>query len=297
MTQLENDSFLRACWRKEAEFTPVWFMRQAGRYLESYRRVRAKNDVLTICKTPELVAKVTVAAVDELGVDAAILFADIMLPLEAMGVKLDLVDGTGPVIENPVAAMEDLEKLKDFSPKDHVPYVLDSVRAVKQALDERVPLIGFSGAPFTLASYLIEGSPSRDFAKTKTMMYSQPELWMALMSRLSRIVSSYLLAQVHAGVDAVQLFDSWSGCLSDWRVPIDEAWRQVGDIAIQGNLDPATLLGHWPLVEARTKEILARIGGRPGHVFNLGHGVLPETSPERAKELVNFVHKATQQRS
>ena len=208
MTQLENDSFLRACWRKEAEFTPVWFMRQAGRYLESYRRVRAKNDVLTICKTPELVAKVTVAAVDELGVDAAILFADIMLPLDALGVKLDLVDGTGPVIENPVATMEDLEKLKGFSPKDHVPYVLDSVGAVKQALDERVPLIGFSGAPFTLASYLIEGSPSRDFAKTKTMMYSQPELWMALMSRLSRSVSSYLLAQVHAGVDAVQFYDS-----------------------------------------------------------------------------------------
>ena len=181
LTQLENDSFLRACWRKEAEFTPVWFMRQAGRFLESYRRVRAKNDVLTICKTPELAAKVTVAAVDELGVDAAILFADIMLPLDAMGVKLDLVDGTGPVIENPVAAMEDLEKLKDFSPIDHVPYVLDSVRAVKHALDERVPLIGFSGAPFTLASYLIEGSASRDFAKTKTMMYSQPELWMVLM--------------------------------------------------------------------------------------------------------------------
>jgi len=347
LTQLENDSFLRACWRKEADFTPVWFMRQAGRYLESYRRIRAENDVLTICKTPELSAKVTVAAVDELGVDAAILFADIMLPLDALGVKLDLVDGTGPVIENPVATMEDLEKLEGFSPKDQVPYVLDSVGAVKQALDERVPLIGFSGAPFTLASYLIEGSPSRDFAKTKKMMYSQPELWKTLMARLSRIVSSYLLAQIHAGVDAVQLFDSWSGCLSptdyhefvlpynkeileglssnrvprinfgvgtagilrtmkeaggdvigvDWRIPIDEAWRQVGDMAIQGNLDPATLLGQWHLVEARTKEILARIGGRPGHVFNLGHGVLPETSPERAKELVSFVHKATRQRS
>src|SRR5438128_3648687 len=282
-------------------------MRQAGRFLESYRRVRAKNDVLTICKTPELAAKVTVAAVDELGVDAAILFADIMLPLDALGVKLDLVDGTGPVIENPVAAMEDLEKLKGFSPKDHVPYVLDSVRAVKQALDERVPLIGFSGAPFTLASYLIEGSPSRDFAKTKTMMYSQPELWMVLMERLSRIVSSYLLAQVHAGVDAVQLFDSWSGCLSpvdyeefvlphtkrifqqlegrgvprihfgvgtagllsdmretgsdvygvDWRIPLDEAWKVLGndDVAIQGNLDPATLLSNWTLVETRATEI------------------------------------------
>src|SRR5881398_796274 len=194
-------------------------MRQAGRFLASYRRVRAKNDVLTICKTPELAAKVTVAAVDELGVDAAILFADIMLPLEALGVKLDLVDGTGPVIENPVAAIEDLERLKGFSPKDHVPYVLDSVRAVKQALDERVPLIGFSGAPFTLASYLIEGSPSREFIRTKKMMYDQPELWGQLLSKLSRIVTTYLLAQVKAGVDALMLFDSWSGCLSpaDYR--------------------------------------------------------------------------------
>jgi uroporphyrinogen decarboxylase len=347
MTQLDNDNFLRACWKKETDFTPVWFMRQAGRYLDSYRKIRAKNTVLTICKTPELSTKVTVAAVDELGVDAAILFADIMLPLDALGVKLDLVEGTGPVIENPVATMEDLEKLKGFSPKDHVPYVLESIGSVKQALDDRVPLIGFSGAPFTLASYLIEGSPSRDFAKTKKKMYSQPDLWKALMSRLSHIVSSYLLAQVHAGVDAVQLFDSWSGCLSptdyqefvlpynreileslsetrvprinfgvgtagilrtikdaggdvigvDWRIPIDEAWHQVGNVAIQGNLDPATLLGEWNLVEARTKEILARVGGRSGHVFNLGHGVLPETSPEKARELVHFVHKSTRHRA
>ena len=343
MTRLENDNFLRACWKKETDFTPVWFMRQAGRYLDSYRRVRARNDVLTICKTPELSTQVTVAAVDELGVDAAILFADIMLPLEGLGVRLDLVDGIGPVIENPVSKMEDLEKLKSFSPKDHVPYVLDSIGSIKQALDDRVPLIGFSGAPFTLASYLIEGSPSRDFAKTKKMMYSQPDLWKALMSRLSQIVSIYLLSQVHAGVDAVQLFDSWSGCLSptdyqefvlpynkeileslaetriprinfgvgtagilrtmkdaggdvigvDWRIPIDEAWRQVGDVAIQGNLDPATLLGEWHLIEVRTKEILARVGGRSGHVFNLGHGVLPETSPEKAKELVQFVHRTS----
>src|SRR5438046_1172318 len=318
-------------------------MRQAGRYLESYRRVRAKNDVLTICKTPELVAKVTVAAVDELGVDAAILFADIMLPLDALGMKLDLVDGTGPVIENPVTTMEDLEKLKGFSPKDHVPYVLDSVKAVKQALDERVPLIGFSGAPFTLASYLIEGSPSREFIRTKKMMYDQPELWGQLLSKLSRIVTTYLLAQVKAGVDALMLFDSWSGWLSpadyrdfvlpynqkiltdlsgknvprilfgvgtagilsqmreaesdvfgvDWRLPIDDAWAVLGEAAVQGNLDPATLLTSDRLIEERTKEILGRVRGKPGHIFNLGHGVLPETKVEKAKRLVQFVHQST----
>jgi len=345
MRQLENDNFLRACWRKETDFTPVWFMRQAGRYLESYQKVRAKNDVLTICKTPELSAKVTVAAVDELGVDAAILFADIMLPLDALGVKLELVDGVGPVIQKPVGNMEDVEKFEGFAPKDQVPYVIDSIRLVKQILDDRIPLIGFSGAPFTLASYLIEGRPSRDFARTKKMMYSQPDVWNALMSRLSIIVSSYLQAQISAGVDAVQLFDSWSGCLSptdyqefvmpynkeiletigtnpiprvhfgvgtagilrimkeaggdvigvDWRIPIDEAWEQIGNVAIQGNLDPATLLGRRSLLEARTKEILSRIGGRPGHVFNLGHGVLPETPVENAKELVQFVHKTTRQ--
>ena len=343
MTQLENDNFLRACRRKETDHTPVWFMRQAGRYLESYRKVRARNDVMTICKTPDLSANVTVAAVDELGVDAAILFADIMLPLESLGVKLELVDGVGPVIQNPIATKDDLNRLEGFAPEDHVPYVLNSIRAIKQALDERVPLIGFSGAPFTLASYLIEGSSSRDFSKTKKIMYSQPEVWKALMSGLTSIVSSYLLAQVHAGVDAVQLFDSWSGNLSpadyrefvlpyckeildnlsptnvprihfgvgtagilrvlkeaggdvvgvDWRIPIDEAWDQVGDVAIQGNLDPATLLGQRSIVEVRTREILSRVKRRPGHVFNLGHGVLPETPSERAKELVRFVHDTT----
>jgi uroporphyrinogen decarboxylase len=343
LTQPQNDNFLRACWKKETEFTPVWFMRQAGRYLESYQKIRARNDVMTICKTPELATKVTVSAVDELGVDAAILFADIMLPLDGLGVKLKIVDGVGPVIQKPVTGMDDVAEFDGFSPKDHVPYVLDAVGLVKRALDERVPLIGFSGAPFTLASYLIEGSPSRDFAKTKKLIYSQPDVWKELMSRLSKIVSSYLEAQVRAGVDAVQLFDSWSGCLSptdyrefvlpynkktladlsitkvprihfgvgtagilrtmkeaggdvigvDWRVPIDEAWTQVGDVGIQGNLDPATLLGHWNLVEARTREILSKIGGRSGHIFNLGHGVLPETPVEQAKELVRFVHETS----
>ncbi len=319
-------------------------MRQAGRFLESYQQIRAEHDVLTICKTPALSAKVTTAAVDELGVDAAILFADIMLPLDALGIKLQLVDGVGPVIQTPVRGMEQVEDLTRFTPKDHVPYVLDAVRLVKKNLDDKIPLIGFSGAPFTLASYLIEGKPSRDFAQTKKMMYSQPDVWKALISKLAKIVSTYLQAQISAGVDAIQLFDSWCGCLSpkdyqefvlpytreildqlrgvprihfgvgnagilkimkdaggevmgvDWRMPIDEAWDQIGDMAVQGNLEPAVLLGQWGLVQARTEEIISRTKGRKGHVFNLGHGVLPETPVENAKKLVQFVHDSTHQR-
>src|SRR6266849_3287802 len=313
-------------------------MRQAGRYLDSYRKVRAKNDVLTICKTPELSAKITVDATTELGVDAAIIFADIMLPLEGIGQSFKLVDGVGPVVEKPVGRIEDVKAIGKFSPKDHVPFVTDAIELVIQQLDGRTPLIGFSGAPFTLASYLIEGSPSREFTKTKRMMYAEPEAWKLLMAKLSGMVSDYLLAQIRAGVDAVQLFDSWSGCLSpsdyeefvlpfterimdrlkgtgvprihfgvgtagilktmrkaggdvfgvDWRVPIDEAWNALGDVAIQGNLDPAAVLGDWRLVETRTKEILARTEGRLGHIFNLGHGVLPETRPEQLQALVRF---------
>ncbi len=321
-------------------------MRQAGRYLESYRKIRAKHDVLTICKTPELSAEVTTAAVSELDVDAAILFADIMLPLEGIGVKLKLVDGIGPVIENPIRNRDAVETLGHFSAEEHVPYVLDSLRLIKNRLQDRIPLIGFSGAPFTLASYLIEGSPSRDFTETKKMMYSNPESWRILLFRLSSIVTDYLMAQVKAGADAVQLFDSWSGALSpadyeefvlpynkkildalsgtgvprihfgvgtagilnkmrraggdvfgvDWRVAIDDAWQTVGDVAIQGNLDPAALLGSEDLMVQRARDILDRVAGRHGHVFNLGHGVLPETSPERARRLVQFVHDSTRKR-
>jgi len=321
MTGFDNDNFLRACWRKDTEYTPVWFMRQAGRYLESYQKVRAKHDVLTICKTPELSARITIDAVSELAVDAGILFADIMLPLEGLGVKLKLVDGIGPVIERPIENKEQVENLSGFSPEEHVPYVLDAVRLVKQQLGEKVPLIGFSGAPFTLASYLIEGSPSREFTRTKRLMYDQPQLWSQLLSKLSQIVTAYLLAQIKAGVDSVMLFDSWSGCLSpvdyrdfvlpynqkilaelsgknvprilfgvgtagilsemreadsdvfgvDWRLPIDDAWQILGEIAIQGNLDPAILLASEKLINERTRDILGRVAGRPGHIFNLGH--------------------------
>ena len=343
---MENDNFLRACWRKDTEFTPVWFMRQAGRYLESYQKVRAKHDVLAICKTPELSARITIDAVSELGVDAGILFADIMLPLEGVGVRLKLVDGVGPVIEKPVENEDQVHVLSGFSPEEHVPYVLDAVRLIKQRLGERVPLIGFSGAPFTLASYLIEGSPSREFTKTKKLMYDRPELWRQLLSNLSRIVTTYLEAQIKAGVDAVMLFDSWSGSLSpadyrdfvlpynqrilselsgrnvprilfgvgtagilnemkeakadafgvDWRLSIDHAWEVLGEAAIQGNLDPATLLASDELIAERTKDILGRVGGKPGHIFNLGHGVLPETRPEKAKRLVQLVQDSTRKR-
>jgi uroporphyrinogen decarboxylase len=346
MSEFENDNFLRACWRKDTDYTPVWFMRQAGRYLKSYQRVRAKHDVLTICKTPELSAKITTNAVSELGVDAGILFADIMLPLEGIGVKLKLVDGVGPVIERPVENEEQVDGLVGFSAEEHVPYVLDAIRLVKQELREKVPLIGFSGAPFTLASYLIEGSPSREFTRTKKLMYDQPELWSNLLSRLSVIAATYLQAQVKAGIDAVMLFDSWSGCLSpadyrdfvlpynqkvladlsgkniprilfgvgtagilsemreansdvfgvDWRLPIDNAWQLLGEAAIQGNLDPATLLASDKLIMERTSDILGRVKGKPGHIFNLGHGVLPETKPEKARKLVEFVKKSTTKR-
>lgn len=308
--------------------------------MECYRKIRAQHDVLTICKTPELAAKVTLDAAGELGVDAAILFADIMLPLEGMGVSLSIADG-GPQIEDPLRNEDGASRLKKFVPEQHVPYVLDTVERVKSGLDDKIPLIGFSGAPFTLASYLIEGGPSRDFTETKKMMYKQPDVWNKVMSSLTTTVSSYLQAQVEAGVDAVQVFDTWSGCLSpadyeefvlpftkkvfegleekevprihfgvgtagllesmkkaggdvygvDWRVPIDYAWRVLGQVAIQGNLDPAAVLGKWELTEARVIDILNRIGGRPGHIFNLGHGVLPETEPEHLKRLVKFVQE------
>ncbi|HLE65326.1 MAG TPA: uroporphyrinogen decarboxylase [Candidatus Bathyarchaeia archaeon] len=340
---MENDNFLRACWRKEAEYTPAWFMRQAGRYLESYRKVRTEHDILTICKTPELAAKVAVEAAEQLGVDAAILFADIMLPLEGMGVGFKIVEGVGPQIDNPIRSMEDVENIGQLDPRKHVPFVLDAIGLIKNQIGDRIPLIGFSGAPFTLASYIIEGGPSRDFIESKKMMYGQPAVWARLLTKLSEMVAEYLQAQIRAGVDAVQLFDSWSGCLSpsdyeefvlpysrtifdklegkgvprihfgvgtagilkmmrraggdvfgvDWRIPIDEAWTLLGDAAIQGNLDPATLLGNPGLIESRAKEILVRIGGRPGHVFNLGHGVLPQTQPENLRNLVRFVHDST----
>ena len=320
-------------------------MRQAGRYLPEYRKIREKHEVLSICKNPELCARVTTMPVDVLGVDAAIMFADIMLPLEGMGVKLEIQEDIGPVIKEPITNMHLAEELDELDPASDVPFVLEAIRLTKKMLDGRVPLIGFCGAPFTLASYLIEGRPTRDFAKVKALMYRDEETWLALMEKLADAMVTYLQAQIDAGVDAVQLFDSWVGCLSpqdyhkyvlpyskriftkleksvvprihfgtgtsnfleemkvaggdvfsvDWRIPIDTAWQRLGyDVAIQGNLDPAALLANTKFLNSMAEDVLRRVGGRRGHIFNLGHGMLPGASPEMVAELIKFVHESTQ---
>lgn len=335
-----KDRFLRACKLKEVDRTPIWLMRQAGRYLPEYRRLRKKHDVLTICKTPNLCAEATLIPVRKLGVDAAIIFADIMLPLEPMGISFRIEESLGPVIHNPIGSLADIDALHSIKPSRDLWFVLEGIRLVRRKLN--VPLIGFSGAPFTLASYVIEGKPSRDFTKTKGLMYGDPETWHQLMKRLAHVVSSYLRAQIEAGVQAVQLFDSWVGCLSpqdyeryvfpyskrvfrdlsttnvptihfgtgtttllelmkeaggnvigiDWRIPLDEAWKRLGDdVGIQGNLDPAALLASFEVVTAGANDILHRASGRAGHIFNLGHGVLPNTPVENVVRLVKLVHE------
>ena len=337
---IENTRFMRALRRQPVDRTPVWFMRQAGRVLPEYRAVRQDRTLLEICRWPDLCAEVTLQPLRRFGVDAAILFADIMHPLIGAGVDLDIVDGTGPVIRTPVREHSDLARLTPLVPEESLGFVLDTIRILKSELGDRVPLIGFSGAPFTLASYLIEGKASREFARTKTMMYAAPDLWHALMQRLTDTVIVYLHAQCEAGVDALQLFDSWVGCLSprdyqryvrpysrrifaalapsgipiihfgvntatllhlmrdegadaigvDWRIPLDDAWSIIGEnLAIQGNLDPTVLFGTPELIAREVNDILSRAGGRPGHIFNLGHGLLPSTplaGVERAIECV-----------
>lgn len=315
-------------------------MRQAGRSLPEYRAVRERYSLLEICRIPEICAEVTLQPVRRLGVDAAILFADIMLPLIAVGVDLDIVEGVGPVVARPIREHSDVQTLRRLEPED-VQFVVDDIQATLAELNGTVPLIGFSGAPFTLASYLVEGKPSRDFLTTKRLMYSRPDIWDDLMSRLAGIVTGYLRRQLDAGVHAVQVFDSWVGALSlddylryvqpysrkvfealadatvptihfgtgtaalleamrdaggtavgvDWRVPLDTAWERVGrDRAIQGNLDPLVLLGPWEVVERESRRVLERAQGRPGHVFNVGHGIHPGTDPDQIRRLVELVH-------
>ncbi|MBI3077861.1 MAG: uroporphyrinogen decarboxylase [Deltaproteobacteria bacterium] len=333
--------FLKACQREPTAYTPIWLMRQAGRYLPEYRAIRARLSFLELCKDPEAAAEVTLLPVERLGVDAAILFADILLPVEPMGVGLEFSRGEGPVIRRPVRTGADVDRLSEVDPGEAVPFVFDTVRQVRQALDGRVPLIGFAGAPFTLASYLIEGGASRDFLHTKRLMYGDPGAWSALMEKLARTVTGYLNGQIAAGAQAVQLFDSWVGCLApedyrervlphtrrviqgitprvpvihfgtgtagllelmreaggeviglDWRVDLGEAWRRLGDgVGVQGNLDPAALLATPDEVRRRAKAILDRAGGRPGHIFNLGHGVLPQTPVDHVVALVEAVHE------
>jgi len=335
---------IRACRRQSVDVTPVWFMRQAGRFLPEYRKIREKHDIISICKNPELCAKVTTLPVEILGVDAAIMFADIMLPIEGMGVRFEIQEGVGPIIKQPISDLRSAGSLETLDPASDVPFVLEAIGITRKMLNAKVPLIGFCGAPFTIASYLIEGRPTRDFIKVKTLMYRDPKAWHALMGKLSDSMARYLRSQVKAGVELVQLFDSWVGCLSpqdyhnyvlpysqrifkeledtgvprihfgtgtaslleemkaaggdvfgvDWRIPLDVAWERLGDdVGIQGNLDPATLVGDMELVKSASMDILRRAGGRRGHIFNLGHGMLPDASPENVAALVKFVHDTT----
>ena len=337
-----NDLFLRACRREATERTPVWFMRQAGRYQQEYRELRKRYGILDMCRTPELAAQVTMLPVQQLGVDAAILFSDIVVPLAAMGIDVRIEEGRGPMVDSPLRSTGDVERLRALEPETDLPFVLDAIRNLVEDLD--VPLIGFSGAPFTLASYLVEGGPSRSFARTKALMLGQADTWHALMERLSAAVLAFLRAQIKAGVSAIQVFDSWVGALGpqdydefvrphvraifqgleslgvprihfgvgteglltrmrdvgadvvgvDWRVPLDAAWERLGPgVAVQGNLDPATLLAPWEVIERRARDVLDRAGGRSGHVFNLGHGVLPGTPPEALRRLVELVHEVS----
>ena len=315
-------------------------MRQAGRYLPEYRAIRAKASLLEICRRPDLATEVTLQPVERLGVDAAILFADILLPFEPLGLGLSFAQGEGPVIARPIECAADVARLPEVDPADGLDYVLDAVRAIRRALAGRVPLIGFAGAPFTLASYALEGGSTRDFATTRAFMYREPDNWHALLDRLATLVGRYLAAQVAAGAQAVQLFDSWVGCLApadyrryvlphsrkalglagasgvpvihfgtgtatllevmaeaggdvlgvDWRIPLDAAWARLPGRGIQGNLDPAALLGRPDTLEAKVRDILRRAAGRPGHIFNLGHGVLQPTEPDRLRAVVDLVH-------
>jgi uroporphyrinogen decarboxylase len=337
--------FLDACYHRQPDATPVWFMRQAGRCLAEYRELRKSYDILTMAKTPELCAQVTQMPVKEFGVDGAVLYADIMLPLEGMGVSLEIQPDVGPIIHNPIRSMRDVEALRIIDAGEATPFVMEAIRLVRRELAGKQAVIGFSGAPFTLACYLIEGRPSRDYGFAKSLMYGQPGTWHALMNKLTEVVSRYLVAQVEAGVDVVQVFDSWVGALGpgaykrfvqpytqrvfeavkqtgtpsihfgtgtasllelmaqaggdiisvDWRVNLDDAWARIGyERGIQGNLDPSLLLTSWDVIEEGMRDVLRRADGRPGHIFNLGHGVPADTQPAMLRRLVDAVHEATQ---
>ncbi len=339
-----NDRFLRACRREPVDCTPVWFMRQAGRYMEEYQTVRAKHSILEVCKTPELAAQVTLQPVERFPLDAAIIFADILLPLEPMGISLEFAEGEGPIIHNPVRDRAGVDRLR-VTDGEELRFLEEAIRQTRSALAGRIPLIGFAGAPFTLASYVIEGGGSRNYVKTKQIMYGEPDAWHALMDKLAQVVTAYLRRQIQAGAQAVQLFDSWVGCLSpgdyaeyvlphvrrvfeglategvptihfgtgtatllklmraaggdvigvDWRVPLDEAWAALGhDVAVQGNLDPVALFAPQHEIERRVEDIIKRAGHRPGHIFNLGHGILPKTPVDHVAATAELVHKLSQ---
>jgi uroporphyrinogen decarboxylase len=332
---------VRTCRREPVERTPVWFMRQAGRSLPQYREIRRKYGLFDIVRRPELCAEVTLQPVEAHGVDAAVMFTDIMFPVLGMGVDVELVENVGPVISEPIRSRADVERLHVTDPEESAPFILEAVRLVRQQLAPTGAVIGFCGGPFTVAGYLIEGKPSRDFATVKSMMYREPDVWHALADMLADQFARYVAGKVRAGADVIQVFDSWVGALSpsdydefvapysarilgavdvptihfgtgtaglladmaeaggdviglDWRIPLDRGWAEVGeDRGVQGNLDPALLLGPWERVEAATRDILERAAGRPGHVFNLGHGVPPETDPAVLRRLTELVQEAT----
>ncbi|MBI5759423.1 MAG: uroporphyrinogen decarboxylase [Planctomycetales bacterium] len=343
---LHNSRFLRACRREPVDTTPIWIMRQAGRYLPEYMAVRGKVSFIELCKTPTLAAEVTLTAQRVLGVDAAILFADLLPILEPMGLQLEYAQGEGPVIHNPVREAADVDRVVEINAArlGSLDFVFETVRLVRRDLPGNIPLIGFAGAPFTLASYVIEGGGSRNYVSTKTLMYSDSGAWAALMNRLTASLIRYLNAQIDAGCQAVQLFDSWAGCLSpadyrefvlpytkaviaglhsgvpvinfltgnpallplcreaggdviglDWRVDLADGWQTVGfDRGVQGNLDPVSLYADLPMLRRRAKAVLDAAAGRSGHIFNLGHGVLPDMNPDHVKALVKMVHEMGQ---
>jgi uroporphyrinogen decarboxylase len=334
--------FLDACRRRPTDVRPVWFMRQAGRYLRQYREIRARHSILEICKDPQLAAQVTLQPIEILDVDAAIIFADLLLPVEPMGLKLEFISGEGPHIDNAITEPEDIDTLST-NYTDDLGYVGEAIRAVTRVLDGKVPVIGFVGAPFTLASYMIEGGPSKTFLKTKTLMFANETMWRRLMGKLVDVLGDFARLQVSAGARAIQVFDSWVGALSpddyvhyvqpysralieriraagvpvihfgtgaggffkelhaaggdvlgvDWRVNIDQAWLEIGyRSAIQGNLDPVALFAPLPELRAKVMVLLRRTGTRPGHILNVGHGILPETPVENVKAVVQMVREA-----
>jgi uroporphyrinogen decarboxylase len=336
-----NSRFVRACKSQPVDRTPVWFMRQAGRYMPEYRAVRKQHSLLEICKKPALAAEVTITAAEILGIDAAIIFADLLLPLEVMGLPFHFSAGEGPVIEKPVRSKEDIANLRTDRAAD-LGYVSEAVSLVAKHFADRVPVIGFCGAPFTLASYMIEGGGSRNYVHAKKMMYNSPGSWDELMRKLVVVTVAYAADQVRAGADVIQIFDSWVGCLSvedyrryvlphvtgmvkqlqktgapiiyfgtdsatllpamketgadviglDWRIPLDEGWARLDyECAVQGNLDPVLLFADWEELKLRAEDILRRAAGRPGHIFNLGHGILPETPVENVKNIARFVQE------
>lgn len=349
-----NDTFLRACRGERTDFTPIWIMRQAGRYLDQYQAVRKKVDFLTLCKTPELAAEVTIQPIDILKVDAAILFSDILIPVEAMGMNLEFHEKRGPVLTPAVRDENAVAKLSVPDPEDKMRFVMDTIRLLRKELSGRVPLIGFSGAPLTTATYMIEGGTSRNFLNTKKMIFQSPELYNSLMKKITLTITEYLKAQIQAGAQAVQLFDTWGGIFSppdfkeyalpyvkdiitelkgwfktagvkpvpviyfvgevsglleeiktagadvygiDWRINLDDAITRLGNIAaVQGNLDPLALFLPQNKIESRVKDILGRASSARGHIFNLGHGVIPETPADNVIALVEMVHRLSRKR-